>query len=421
MGIFNIFRKKKEIKNYTEEELKFLRALGITPENNHQAINQITYYTCCKLISESIGKLPFELFKNTEGNKQYSTDLPIHYLLTVRPNEYMSPVMMITTLIQNVLRYGNGYLYLYFQGYKLKAIYPLDSTRVTLLADNKGILSPNKKIVYQYNDIDGKIHYIDSDNIIHIKTSDTINGLTGKSVAETLASTLKTSQEADEYLYNLYKQGLSARAVLQYTGDLNKEAEERLINGLTNFANGSKNTGKIIPLPLGMNLQPLDIKLADAEFSSIREVNALNIASAFGVSPTFINIYGSSSYNNTEAESLRFLSNCLQFYIAQLESEVNYKCLTSNQIKQGYYIKINVNELLRTNLLTQSEVYQNYITSGVLTVNEVRNELDYNAIEGADNLILNGAYTTLDNIVKGINYDANVQEEEGGDEKDDRV
>lgn len=414
MSIFDSFlnlfnRKKRNYKGYTQEELGFLKSLGLAPGTSPDAINQCTYYTCCKLISESIGKLPFELFKNVEGNKQYVTDLDIHYLLSVRPNPYTTSIMLITTLMQNVLRYGNGYLYLdYKRGYKLKGIYNLDSTRVSILVDNKGILS-GKKFVYRYNDTDGKQYTIDPDNLIHIKTSDTIDGLVGKSVAETLANTLTTSLEAENYLRNLYANNLSAKCILHYTGDLDAKAEQRLVSGLDRYM-GSSNAGGILPLPIGMSLQPLDIKLSDAEFSNIREVNALNIASAFGVSPTFINIYGSSSYNNTEAESLRFLSNCLQFYIAQLEAEVNYKCLTSNQIKQGYYIKINVNELLRTNLLTQSEVYQNYITSGVMTVNEVRNELDYNAIEGGDNPILNGSYTTLDNIVKGVNY--NVKDDE---------
>ena len=425
MKIFDRFRKKQPPKNYTEEELRFLHALGLTPNQSKQAINQVTYYTCCKIISESIGKLPFELFKNEDGNKVLKTDLDINYLLTVRPNPYTSPTILITTLMQNLLRYGNGYLYLDFKGYKLRGIYNLPSDRVKIMIDNKGILDPKRKIVYRYNDTDGKTYTIDADSIIHLKMSDTVDGIVGKSVAETLASTLSTSLEAESYLENLYQNGLSAKAILQYTGDLDAKAEERLVKGLDKYMRGSGNAGGILPLPLGLELKPLDITLADAEFSSIREVNALNIAGAFGVSPTFINIYKSSSYNNTEMESLRFLSNCLQFYITQLENEINYKCLTSNQVKQGYFIKINVNELLRTDLKTQSEVYSNYVTNGILTTNEVRNELDYNNIEGGDNVILNGSYTTLDNVVKGINYNQNVnqddnQEEqplEGGDNK----
>lgn len=416
MKLFNLF-KKKQIKNYTEDELKFLKALGMTPNDNIEAINQVTYYTCCKIIAESIGKLPFELFQNVDGNKVFKNDLDLYYLLTVRPNSYVTPTILITTLMQNVLRYGNGYIWLDFKSYKLKGLYNLPSDRVTVLVDNKGILS-KKKFVYRYNDIDGKTYTIDPDNIIHIKTSDTIDGLVGKSVAETLATTLSTSIEAEMYLKNLYKNNLSAKSVLQYTGDLSREAEDRLVKGLDRFV-GASNAGRILPLPLGMSLSSLDMKLTDAEFSTIREVNALSIASAFSISPTFINVYGNSSYNNSSQESLRFLSNCLQFYLVQLESEINFKCLTNNQVKNGYFVKMNVAELLRTDLLTQSQVHRNYIESGALTINDVRQDLDYNNIEGGDKPILNGSYTTLDNIINGINY--NVKDDKGGDNDNDKL
>ena len=421
-NFFNLF-KKKEIKNYTDDELMFLKSLGVTPDYSQKAINQITYYTCCKIISESIGKLNFDVFKQENGNKQKVQDIDLFYFLHVRPNQFTSPTMLMTTLMQNVLRTGNGYLYLDYKGYKLQGIYNLPSQSVTILADNKGILNPKKKVVYQYTDTDRKSHYIDSDNIIHIKTSDTIDGLVGKSVAETLASTLKTSQEADNYLYNLYKQGLSARAVLQYTGDLNKEAEERLINGITNFANGSKNTGKIIPLPLGMSLQTLDMKLADAQFLEMKEVNSLNLASAFQISPTYINIYKNSSYNNTEQETLRYLNTCLLFYIQQIEEQINYKCLTKNQVKQGYSVKLDVSELLRTDAKTQQEILCSYVANGIYSTNEARLVLDKPSVEEGDNLFMNGSNITLKQIVEGINYDDNKiqmkkeEDDEGGDKQ----
>lgn len=419
MGLFDYIKNKfNPPKNYTEDELKFLHALGLTPNDNQSAINEVTYYTCCKLISESIGKLPFELFQNVNGSKEYRTDLDLHYLLTKKPNKFYNSTIMITSLMTNTLRTGNGYIYLKYVGYRLKEMYLLPSNRVTVLVDNKGILN-GKGLIYQYTDTDNKVYNIPSDNIIHIKTSDTIDGIIGRPVSETLALTLGTSIESQAYLNNLIKNGLNSRAVLHYTGDLNPQAEERLIKGIERYTKGSANAGNILPLPIGLDLKPLDMKLADAQFFEIKELTSLAIASAFQVSPTFINIYGNSSYNNSSQESLRFLSNCLQFYLVQLENEVNYKCLTKKQIEQGYYCKMNVAELLRTDLLTQSQVHRNYIESGALTINDVRQDLDYNNIEGGDKPILNGSYTTLDNIINGINY--NVKDDKGGDNDNDKL
>lgn len=406
---------KEQPKNYTEEELHLFNMLGIDHTNSIQPINQTVFYTCCKLISESIGKLNFHLYQSVDGVSVKKQDLDAHYYLTIRPNPYVSPTMLITALMQNVLRYGNGYLYLEYKGYKIKGIYNLPSDRVQVLIDNKGILK--QKMVYLYSDTDGKQWKIDSDNIIHIKTSDTINSLVGKSITETLAESLKGNASAENYLNRLYKQGLSARAVLHYTGDLDSKSEERLKVGVEKFANGSNNVGKILPLPVGMSLQTLDMKLADAQFLELKELNCLQIASAFGVSPTFINIYQNSSYNNSEQEMLRFLINCLQFYLVQIEDEVNYKLLSKKQVQQGYYWKINEKGILRVDAKTQAEIITLYTKNSIYTPNEARDMLDMPKLDYGDNLLANGSMITLENVEKGINYNTSSNAE-GGDTND---
>ena len=55
-----------------------------------------------------------------------------------------------------------------------------------------------------------------------------------------------------------------------------------------------------MPVPLGMKLTPLDIKLTDAQFFELRKYTALQIAGAFGVKPNQINDYEKSGYANSE-------------------------------------------------------------------------------------------------------------------------
>ena len=101
---------------------------------------------------------------------------------------------------------------------------------------------------------------------MHFKTSHSFDGILGSSVRDVLKSTLEGGLESQEFMNNLYKTGLTGKAVLEYTGDLDRTAKERLVKGFEEFASGSKNAGKIIPVPLGMKLVPLDIKLTDSQF-----------------------------------------------------------------------------------------------------------------------------------------------------------
>lgn len=112
----------------------------------------------------------------------------------------------------------------------------------------------------------------------------------------------------------MYESGLTAKATLEYTGELNDKAKEALVKSFEDFGSGARNTGKIIPVPLGMKLTPLDIKLSDSQFFELKKYTALQIAAAFGVKPNQINDYSKSSYANSELQQLsqlrHFLKTC---------------------------------------------------------------------------------------------------------------
>ena len=108
---------------------------------------------------------------------------------------------------------------------------------------------------------------------------------------------------------------------LEYTGELNEKAKTALVKSFEEFGSGAKNTGKILPVPLGMKLTPLDIKLTDSQFFELKKYNALQIAGAFGVKPNQINDYSKSSYSNSEMQQLSFYVDTELFIIKQYEEE----------------------------------------------------------------------------------------------------
>lgn len=142
---------------------------------------------------------------------------------------------------------------------------------------------------------------------------------------------------------------------LEYTGELNDKAKEALVKSFEDFGSGARNTGKIIPVPLGMKLTPLDIKLSDSQFFELKKYTALQIAAAFGVKPNQINDYSKSSYANSELQQLSFYVDTELFVIKQYEEEINYKMLTDEEQDDGFYYKYNEKVLFRTDSKTQME------------------------------------------------------------------
>ena len=193
----------------------------------------------------------------------------------------------------------------------------------------------------------------------------------------------------------MYESGLTAKATLEYTGELNDKAKEALVKSFEDFGSGARNTGKIIPVPLGMKLTPLDIKLSDSQFFELKKYTALQIAAAFGVKPNQINDYSKSSYANSELQQLSFYVDTELFVIKQYEEEINYKMLTDEEQDDGFYYKYNEKVLFRTDSKTQMEYLKNGVSGSIMKPNEARRKLDLPDGEGGDTLLANGSIVPL--------------------------
>lgn len=417
MGIVEKFKNvfKKDIKNeISSDEKKILWMLGIDESIDKDVKSEVTYFTCLKVLSETLGKLPLKMYQETDaGVVKVKNDT--YNLLRLRPNPYMSATTFWTTVEMNRNHYGNSYVWCNYRGTKLQDLWIMESDKVRVMADDTGYFGKRDKIWYIYNDSKtGKEYVINSDNILHFKSSHCFDGITGVSVKDVLKSSVEGGLESQKFMNNLYKNGMTAKSVLQYTSDLDEKAKKRLVKGLEQFAMGSENAGKIIPIPLGMQLTPLDIKLTDAQFFDLKKYNALQISSAFGIKPTFINHYDKSSYSNSEMEQLSFLINTLQHILKLYEEEITYKLLSTKEINEGYHLKFNEGAVLRTDSKTQSEVITKYVNNGVYTPNEARLLLDMTTKEGGDILMCNGNYIPVSMIGKQFKREGVENEKQEG-------
>ena len=212
----------------------------------------------------------------------------------------------------------------------------------------------------------------------------------------------------------LYENGMTAKAVLQYTGDLSDKNVQTLLGGIAAYASGKiqgKGVENLIPIPIGFSLTPLNIKLADSQFLEVKQYSALQIASAFGVKPYQVGDYTKSSYASAEAQQLSFLVDTLLYNVKQYEEEIGYKLLTEQEEAEGYHAKFNVGVLLRADQQTQITTLSTAVSSFLMTPNEARERLDLPAKEGGDQLLGNGSSIPVQ--YTGAQYTNITEREEG--------
>lgn len=401
-----------------EEEL--MRWLGIDGEGlNKGELNEVTYFTCLKKLSEAIGKLPLKYYKDGETGRARADPDQAYYVLAMRPNPFMTPTTFWTSVEYNCQHHGNAYVWMnegYSKetGFQIKDLWIMPSEDVTVLIDDKGLFGTANDIYYRYTDRYTHEQYVfASRKVMHFKTWLTADGILGQPVREILKHHIAGNLESQKYMSNLYKQGLTATMALQYTSDLSDEKVHKLRRKFEAYMSGPKNAGKIVPVPLGLTLTPLNVKLTDAQFFELKKYSALQIAAAFGIKPNQINDYDKSSYASAEMQQLDFLVDTIMPRLKLYEEEINFKVLGRNaMLKDGRYFKFNEKALLRTDSKTQAEILTAYVNNAIYTPNEARDYLDKERDPAGDILMANGNYIPLSAV--GQQYGVSP---EGGSEE----
>lgn len=373
---------------------QLLSFLGVHKAGDAAAMSEAVYFACCKVLSEAVGKLPLKIQQASTGQGIRVAREHLYYrMLNERPNRYMAASTFWSTMELCRNHYGNAYAWIDTRNPDRPQLWPIDPTAVQVWYDDAKQLATAPDVYYRVSTKTGVL-ILGSEEVLHFKSHHTLDGLVGISVREQLASTIQGNSKAQNYINKLYDSGMTAKAVLQYTGNLKDANVEALTKGIEAYAKGemkARGIENIIPLPYGMVLTPLNLKLADSQFLEIKQYTALQIASAFGVKPYQVGDYTKSSYASAEAQQLSFLVDTLLYIVKQYEEEIGYKLLTDTEEANGYHVKFNTAVILRADQQTQINTLSAAVSSFLMTPNEARERLDLPSKPGGDELLGNGA------------------------------
>ncbi len=368
-------------------------------------LGEITYFTCLKTLSESVGKMPVYLM---DADKRRITNHYTSYLLQVSPNGIQTPTQLFTYLEYCRNHYGNAYAYLYRDKRgNIEKIIPLDCRRVQIWVEEGKEFDSRSYRYFYTDDCTGKSYWFKPEEILHFKswvTED--NCLAGKSVREILATSFSGVKASSKFLADLHQHGLIANAVVKFTGDLKRESQDLLLNEIERQARD--NNRRMITLPMGFDLQKLDLTLADSQFYELKKYSALQVAAAFGIPSFYLNDLEKSSYANAAMQNLQFYTSTLLYILSSYEQELNRKLLTPKEVSAGLNFKFNVSVLLRGDVQQQAEIIQTFVSSGVYSPNDARRWLDMPPVKDGDKYLVNGNMVPIDRA--GAAY-----EQRGGD------
>ena len=178
---------------------------------------------------------------------------------------------------------------------------------------------------------------------------------------------------------------------------------------------GSKNAGKVAVLEEGMKYQQIGIPPEEAQFLETRKFQVDEIARLYRIPPHMVGDLDKSSFSNIEQQSLEFVKYTLDPWVIRWEQSLQ-KALLLPQEKREYFVKLNVDGLLRGDYQSRMNGYSVGRQNGWLSANDIREMEDMNPIpaeEGGDLYLVNGNLCKLEDA--GLFAGKNLQEQEPPD------
>ena len=179
---------------------------------------------------------------------------------------------------------------------------------------------------------------------------------------------------------------------------------------------GSHNANKVAVLEEGMKYTPISISPEQAQFLETRKFQINEIARIFRVPPHMVGDLEKSSFSNIEQQSLEFVKYTLDPWVSRWEQSMARSLLTPEEKKQ-YFVKFNVDGLLRGDYQSRMNGYAVGRQNGWMSANDIRELENLDRIPeelGGDLYLINGNMMPLS--MSGAAYQKGKEESNENEE-----
>ena len=445
MGIFSgLFKSRDKPQNRTAGSGYAFFMGGTTSGKTvteRSAMQMTAVYSCVRILSEAVAGLPLHLYKYTDsGGKAMALDHPLYRLLHDEPNPEMSsfvfretlmthlllwsflhPLLLYATfetLMTHLLLWGNAYAQIIRNGKnEIVALYPLMPNKMSVDRDENG------RLYYTYyRDNDEAIK--DKEFAVTLQPSDVLHipglgfdGLVGYSPIAMAKNAIGMAIACEEYGAKFFANGAAPGGVLEHPGTI--KDPQRVRESWQSTFGGSGNANKIAVLEEGMKYTPIGISPEQAQFLETRKFQINEIARIFRVPPHMVGDLEKSSFSNIEQQSLEFVKYTLDPWVIRWEQSI-MRTLLSQEEKAQYFVKFNLEGLLRGDYQSRMNGYAIGRQNGWMSANDIRELENLDRIpaeEGGDLYLINGNMLPLQNAGAFANINTDNGKEEKSDEE----
>ena len=421
MGIKSLFgfgqARDKPVDKAADAGYSFLfgRTTSGKPVNERTAMQTTAVYACVRILAEAVASLPLHVYEyQDDGGKKLVHDHPLYYLLHDEPNPEMTSFVFRETLMSHLLIWGNAYAQIIRDGAgRVLGLYPLLPDKMEVQRDDRGNIyyvysrnSDENPMFKEYGNIKLK-----AEDVLHIPGLG-FDVLIGYSPIAMAKNAVGMTLACEEYGASFFANGANPGGVLEHPGVLKDPSKVR--ESWNSVYRGVNNAHKIAVLEEGMKYQQIGIPPEEAQFLETRKFQINEIARLYRIPPHMVGDLDKSSFSNIEQQSLEFVKYTLDPWVIRWEQSLQRSLLLPGE-KGKYFIKLNVDGLLRGDYQSRMNGYAVGRQNGWFSANDIREMENMNPIpdeEGGNLYLVNGAMTKLADAGAFAGADNGGQKEE---------
>ncbi|MBP3957417.1 phage portal protein [Gemmata sp. G18] len=344
-----------------------------------EALTLSPVFAALRWYQTTLSSLPLVVYRDDfNGGREQARTHPAWKLLQFRPNPAQTRNTFLQVLARDLFLHGEAFCQLRWTGTgALYGVYPIKPSCVTeVIVDDEW----NKAFAVRADNGEPEV-YSDTD-MLHIVAIPDCDGIRGASFLRWAGEALGLHKQVQESATSFYKNAAKPSGYLRYAGKITPETINTIRENFKKQFAGTLNTGEIPLLSEGGEFTPLSGSNAeDAQIIEALGASVGDVSRWTGISSIILGDYAAAKYASLAAENQAVYQKSLRWMLEAIETEVNNKIFG---VGSDFFAEFDTRELLRGDPVTQSQIDNTYLTSGVLLRNEVREGLKLNSIEGLD-------------------------------------
>ncbi len=340
--------------------------------NEGEAMKLSAVTACVQILSRLLAQLPIAVYRRTPSGSKIAREHPLDWLISEDPNEWTSSYTWRETQQQHAVLWGNGVAQIARDGRgRPRQLWLLLPDRTRACID-----SETGRLIYESHTIEGTPLKLNHEDVVHVAGM-SFDGLWGYSTVALARQSFGLSLAAEEFGAKFFGSGAKSGGFLQYPGALPETRSKNIEKSFQEEHGGLEHAHEVRVLEEGMKWVPTTIPPDDAQFLQTRQFQVEDVARWFGVPLFMIQAHSKDTSwgSGVEQQMIGFLVVHQDSWFKRWEQELQRK-LFSPAERREFFIKFNIEGLLRADSKSKSEFLRTLVHGSMMTPDEARAKLD---------------------------------------------